>query len=271
MSLSVAQLLAIFDQEQRQEVRFFDARREVAPHVVRLAPLEGLEGGGGAVIYSCLSAENADAVIREQIAYFEARGCDFGWKAYDHDTPADLQARLVRHGFVAGDREAVVVLDLDEAPAFMWRPVVHEVRRVAEPAGIADVMAVQEHVWEGEQLPTWLAEHLKEELRQGGENLTVYVAYVDGVPASAAWVRFHPPTRFASLWGGSTVPEHRRRGLYMALLTARAQEARRRGVRFLTVDASPMSQPILEKLGFRCISYANEHRWLAESSSDVAP
>jgi GNAT superfamily N-acetyltransferase len=268
MPLSVAQLLAIFDQEQRQEVRFFDARREVAPYVVRLAPLEGLGSGGGAVIYSCLTAENADEVIKEQIAFFEALGCDFGWKVYDHDTPADLQARLVRHGFIPGEPEAVVVLDLEEAPAFLWQPVAHDVRRIEEPAGIEDVMAVQQRVWEGEQLPTWLAEHLRRELDQGGENLVVYVAYVEGAPASAAWARFHPPTRFASLWGGSTVPEHRRNGLYTALLAVRAQEARLRGARFLTVDASPMSQPILEKLGFRCISYANEYQWRVQRPPD---
>jgi predicted acetyltransferase len=63
------------------------------------------------------------------------------------------------------------------------------------------------------------------------------------------------------------VPGHRRRGLYTALLAARAQEARRRGARFLTVDASPMSQPILEKLGFRCISYAHEYRWRTKHAS----
>jgi GNAT superfamily N-acetyltransferase len=268
MPLSIAQLLAIFDQEQRQEVRFFDMRREVTPYVVRLTPLEGLEGGGGAVIYSCLSAENADEVIREEIAYFAALGCDFGWKAYDHDTPADLQARLARHGLAPGDREAVVVLDLEEAPAFLWQPARHDVRRIERPAEVEDVMAVQAQVWEGEQLPSWLGEHLQRELHEGGEQLAVYVAYVEGTPASAAWVRFHPPTGLASLWGGSTVPDHRRRGLYSALLAARAQEARRRGARFLTVDASPMSQPILEKLGFRCISCANEYRWRAKSSPD---
>lgn len=268
MSLSVAQLLAIFDQEQRQEVRFFDVRREVAPYVVRLAPLEGLEGGGGAVIYSCLSAENADEVIGEQVAYFQARGCDFGWKAYDHDTPADLQARLAQHGFAPGDREAIVVLDLQEAPAFLWEPITHDVRRIEDPEAIADVIAVQAQVWDEHDLPPWVAEHLRQELVQHGELTSVYVAYADGLPASAAWVRFHPPGRFASLWGGSTVPGHRQRGLYTALVAVRAQEARRRGVRFLTVDASPMSQPILEKLGFRCISYANEYRWRADSSPD---
>jgi GNAT superfamily N-acetyltransferase len=260
MPLSIAQLLAIFDQEQRQDVRFFDVQREIAPHVVRFIPHEGLEGDGGVVVFSCLSAENADEVIREEIAHFEKLGCDFGWKVYDHDTPADLQARLIAHGFEPGEPEAIVVLDLEEAPALLWQPVSHDIRRIEDPVGIEEMIAVQAQVWE-EELPAWLAEHLRQELFQNSEMIAVYIAYVDETPASSAWVRFHPPSRFASLWGGSTVPGHRRRGLYTALLATRAQEARRRGVRFLTVDASPMSQPILEKLGFRCISYAHEYRW----------
>jgi GNAT superfamily N-acetyltransferase len=263
MSLTVAQLLAIFDQEQRQEVRYFDVRREVSPHVVRFVPLEGLASDGGVVVYSCLSAENADEVIREQIVYFEALGLDLAWKVYDHDTPADLPARLSAHGFNPGEAEAVVVLDLEEAPAVLWQPVAHDIRRIEDPAGIDEVMAVQEQVWEEEQLPGWLAGHLRQELVVHGEQLAIYVAYVDGAPVSSAWVRFHPPGRFASLWGGSTVPGQRRRGLYTALVATRAQEARCRGMRFLTVDASPMSQPILEKLGFRCISFAHEYRWRA--------
>lgn len=45
------------------------------------------------------------------------------------------------------------------------------------------------------------------------------------------------------------------------MLAIRAQEARRKGFRFLTVDASPMSRPILEKHGFRFIAYAYACKW----------
>jgi len=79
------------------------------------------------------------------------------------------------------------------------------------------------------------------------------------VLVSSAWVRFNPGSQFASLWGGSTLEQYRGQGHYTALMAVRAQEAARRGVRFLTVDASPMSRPILEKQGFRVISWANDY------------
>ena len=39
------------------------------------------------------------------------------------------------------------------------------------------------------------------------------------------------------------------------------QEASRRGARFLTVDARPMSRPILERIGFKLLTFANALNW----------
>ena len=67
---------------------------------------------------------------------------------------------------------------------------------------------------------------------------------------SKAWIRYYPNRTFADLWGGGTLPEYRRRGVYGALVSVRAAEARQCGVQYLTVDALPTSQPILERIGF---------------------
>jgi hypothetical protein len=45
------------------------------------------------------------------------------------------------------------------------------------------------------------------------------------------------------------------------LLAARAQEARARGFSLLTVDASPMSRPILEKHGFQHLATSTPCKW----------
>jgi GNAT superfamily N-acetyltransferase len=59
-----------------------------------------------------------------------------------------------------------------------------------------------------------------------------------------------PGTRFAGLWGGGTVEAWRGRGIYRALVAHRARIAADRGYRYLQVDASDESRPILERLGF---------------------
>ncbi|MEO8330398.1 MAG: GNAT family N-acetyltransferase, partial [Candidatus Nanopelagicales bacterium] len=53
-----------------------------------------------------------------------------------------------------------------------------------------------------------------------------------------------------SLWGGGTVKEWRGRGVFRSLVASRAALAADKGFRYLQVDASADSQPILERLGF---------------------
>jgi len=50
------------------------------------------------------TAEEADRRIEEIIAYHRDRNIGFQWWVTPYDTPADLRARLERHGLVlAGD------------------------------------------------------------------------------------------------------------------------------------------------------------------------
>jgi GNAT superfamily N-acetyltransferase len=91
--------------------------------------------------------------------------------------------------------------------------------------------------------------------------VSVYISFQGHQPASVAWINFHPGTRFASLWGGSTLPQFRKQGHYALLLAARAQEARSRGFSLLTVDASSMSRPILEKHGFQYLATSTPCTW----------
>jgi GNAT superfamily N-acetyltransferase len=71
------------------------------------------------------------------------------------------------------------------------------------------------------------------------------------------WLEIRPGSQFAGLWGGATLAEWRGRGIYRALVARRAQLAAARGVRYLQVDASSDSSPILQRLGFQPL--ANHH------------
>lgn len=256
------QILALYDKEMRQEVEYSDCRREVTPTVVRLVGLSAL---GGAVLYAWLTPDNLETVIREQIAYFDSLGYKFEWKVHSHDTPANLQNHLSAFGFEIEEAEALMILDLEHAPAHLLQPVSQQVRRLTRPEQLGDVVAVQVPVWNEDF--GWLTERLTNDLQHHPDHVSVYVAYVEGQPASSAWTYFHPGSHFAGLWGGSTLEQYRGWGLYTALLAARAQEAIARGVRFLTVDASPMSRPILEKLGFQWVSTIYPCKWPPEPSA----
>lgn len=208
------------------------------------------EGRRGFVLFTRLTAQNADLVIVREIERF--RGMEFEWKHYTHDQPADLGARLLAHGFRPEAPETVMVLDLAHLPDVLHRSPQHTIRRIDDANGMQALVGIENAVW-GED-HTWLGEELLAEQALVGDRLVIYLAECNGIPAATAWVRFRPGSRFASLWGGSTLPEFRNRGLYTALLAVRAQAALARGVQFLTVDASAMSRPILERLGFQALT-----------------
>lgn len=54
----------------------------------------------------------------------------------------------------------------------------------------------------------------------------------------------------ALLHGGAVLPAFRGRGIYSRLFEARMMDALARGLKWVAVDAAPMSRPILEAKGF---------------------
>ncbi len=249
--MDTQEILALFNKEQRIEIEFPEARKEVLPEVIRFvrpAP------GANFVNYSQLNEQNADAVIQEQIAYFRPMGQQFNWKVYDQDEPSDLRERLIRHGFEPDEPDAVMVLDLRETPPSLLKPAMVDLRTITNREQLADVIRVEEQVWGGNF--AWMYNRMGSHLEIPGY-LSVYVAYVEDQPACTGWTYFYPNSQFAGLWGGSTVPEYRHQGLYTAVLAARVQEAIRRGYRFLTIDAGPMSRPIVALHGFRLLTYTH--------------
>jgi hypothetical protein len=259
--MNKSQMIVLYDQDQRKYVEYPNMRREVIPHVVRYINISSQEEG--AVLYSQLTEANVDDVIREQVSYFESIGQDFEWKVYDYDQPSDLKERLDSYGFSVEEAEAIMVLDLEEAPEILRQPVSPYVQQITNPDKVADVLTIQEQVWKEDFSSLGL--YLQETLSNYPEQMSVYVAYVDQQPASAAWIYFPKHSQFASLWGGSTISGFRKQGIYTALLAVRAQEAKARQLRYLTVDASPMSRPILEKFGFEMLAYSYPCKWRLKS------
>jgi hypothetical protein len=255
--MNKSQIIALYDQDQRRDVEYPLMRREVTPNVVR--HIDTSENGEGIITYSRLNEDYAEDTIREQVIYFESIRQDFEWKVYDYDKPPDLKERLRAYGFTVEEAEALVVLELEAAPEILWQPVLHNVQRIKDPEKLADVLIVEQQVWDEDF--SWLSQYLGQALSHYPEQMSVYVAYIDEQPASTAWIYFPEHSQFASLWGGSTVAGFRQQGLYTALLAVRAQEAKSRQVRYLTVDASAMSRPILEKFGFEMIAYSYPCKW----------
>lgn len=252
--MDLAQLQALYDQEQRINLALPGASVEAAGPVVRLLrPAPGMN----IVIHSLLEPATADATIAAQVAELRQRGQPFSWRLYDHDPWPGLADRLVAHGFVADTPDPVLALDIAAAQLPAPDPAV-TLRRLRDPAELAEVVAVEEQVWGGDF--GWLARRLAGQLAEPGY-LSVYLAEIDGAPAAAGWIAFHPNSQFVTLYGGSTVERHRRRGLYGALLAARLAEARERGRRFALIEPSEHSEPLVRRRGFQLLTTARDYVW----------
>lgn len=194
--------------------------------------------------------DRAFEIAAREAAYYRALGGGLKWKVYAHDGPANLGAALAAAGFTADQHETFMALDLAAPVDWPAPPPGVEVRRIEDRAGVADSIAVTAAAF-GEP-GTWTVDFLA--ARLADPTLAIYVAYVDGRPATAGRLEVNPGTSFAGLYGGGTAPEFRGRGVYRALVAARAEEARRRGYRTLIVDARPTSRPILARLGFEPVA-----------------
>lgn len=217
---------------------------EVLPEVTRLRPSDAAYH---AVIFSDLNAETADRVIAEQVAHYGAMRVGFEWKVYAHDRPGDLLERLVRQGFAVGPKEAVLILDLEEPPEWV-RDRTTDVIRVERTDQVRLFREAAEEIFGKDYGIT--SGQLERAIRAGSTQHLAYVAMVDGIAAGIGRLYTHPDSAFGGLYGGGTRAAFRGRGLYRAVVAARARDAAELGARFLIVDALPTSRPILERLGF---------------------
>jgi GNAT superfamily N-acetyltransferase len=153
------------------------------------------------------------------------------WKYYSHDGP-ELRERLLAAGLEPEKEETVVVADASS---------------MAPPPADVELRVATDEFED-------LAARIFGRRYTLPERAVAVVAVVDGHPVSGGRVDLEEGVEFAGLFGGITVPEYRRQGLYRATVAKRAELARERGYRWLYADALPTSRPILERLGFVAIT-----------------
>lgn len=258
LAMDRATVLRAFDEQVRRHAEP-DTPEEVVEldeHALRhISPA----GGWSGITWSRLEEASADAVIDEQIGRFSAFARDWEWKHYSYDEPADLPRRLLERGFSADPPEALLFAEIDALELDPEPPAGVELVEVRDERDVAALVQVHDAVF-GED-NSELGRTLLSALDRTPAMARGYVALAAGRPVSAARVELYRDSEFASLWGGATLREWRKRGIYRALVAARAAFALGRGARYLQVDALPTSQPTLERLGFVRLATTTPYRY----------
>ena len=222
----------------------------------------GWSGRQGWVLYRDLGGLEGDALddlIQRQVDAFAERSERFEWKLHGHDRPPDLADRLRAAGFTAEELETVVIARIADVAAEPVLPEGVRLREVTERPDLERIVRMEEKVWGTEH--AWFPDMVESEREAEPGSIRVVVAEAGGEVVCAAWIRFVTGTEFATLWGGATLPEWRGKGIYRATVAHRANLAQERGFRYLEVDASDDSRPILERLGFVPVTTTTPYVW----------
>jgi hypothetical protein len=261
------ELRAIFHDQVRLNRQHAEAGRR-AEHVGPLFRSYAEDPRGWACVESPKGlGDDPAGLIKSQMDFFSARGQSFEWKTYDYDPPAELRELLLAAGFERGDDEALMLGEL--------APLVQQ--SIALPAGVVlrEVDRAEDLVRMGElHQAVWGEDHTdmtRAFLSRWEEDPTVesFVIIEENRagPVLCAARASYDSSDFVGMWGGSTLPGWRRRGLYRATLQYRARLGVERGKRFACVDASPDSEPILRRLGLHRVGTTVPFEWSPKASS----
>jgi len=219
---------------------------------------------GGFVSYESLEGvSDVDALIAETVAFFAADPtmAEFEWKTRGHDWPPDLGDRLEAQGLVPEEIETVMVGEASALVVEVDLPDGVTIRRVdrlpERDALVTEASEVAGLIFGGGPSGAEMLERL--DRMDGLEQF--WVAEAGGHVICSGRLARVDGTDFAGIWGGSTLPQWRGKGIYRALTAARAHAALAEGVRFINSDCTAMSRPILERAGLVAVTTSTPYVW----------
>ena len=192
-------------------------------------------------------------IVEATAARFMARGVDFFWLVHPSATPADLGDRLAAHGLEAVEQATGMSLDLDDwdtaepAPGAVYREVLDD----ADLDAYGELNAAY---WE---LPDEDARLVAEFHREWGPGRAPghrYLALVEGAPVGKGYLSLAAPPGVAAIYGMTTRPEARGRGVASGLTATLLGRAKELGCRRVVLHSSNMAVAVYRRVGFveRC-------------------
>lgn len=253
----------LYDQHMRRDSWVLAFDKTLTPDTSRYV---ASNGEAALLMWHQFSASNLAQRVDEELAWFKARAKSLNWKVYGHDEPAELGAALTAAGGESEDHATLYMAQVAQVCA----QLAGDKADISLVAGSTrtDVMraqavwvdvwpesAAEQRVW-GE-VYAYALDQLADSTpdQQGAMFWAASNPSTTEAPAIGAGYMIHGPgTPVALLCGGAVREAYRGQGVYKALLKARAEWALSRGAKFIAIEASPLSAPIVEALGFEPIT-----------------
>jgi hypothetical protein len=243
-----AELLSLYDDTMRRHAQVAGCAREQTAQSSRYSTASG---SLRYIMWHQFSAAETDRCIVEEVAAAAGNVKALMWKVYGHDAPKNLGERLVAHGFSDHDASALMAAPVAQVIAALGEAThAITVRELRDAHALDAYQDIWDSVWPDAPNTRYVDDY--RELAARRDPGVVFFAGFSPTddPVTSGYLFHAPACPFALLCGGATKAAWRNRRAYTAMLIARAQRAHERGATYLAVEASPQSQPILERLGF---------------------
>jgi len=227
---------------------------EPLPHLSRYTTSSGSQRY---IMWHGFDDGDAGRFVDAELAAVRGHAGVLMWKLYGHDRAhAALRAALLERGFEENDPStlmaAAVNTVLTALPAATSGPLA--ARQLTTARDLDAYQDIWDDVWPGAPNARYVNDY-KSRIEQNDPGILFYAGFApDGEAVTSGYMFHHPGDPYALLCGGTTKALWRRQHAYTLMLTVRAQAAAARGARYLAVEASAESQPILARLDFQPLS-----------------
>lgn len=200
--------------------------------------------------------------IREVIRYFREKCIEqFGWSVGQDVYPERLERYLTQAGFrKLEDENKGMALDVEMVEIDEARPANLEIHEVED---LVDLQVIKRMEIEGFGSSEEMAQHYYEMYVGTGFGRGTawrhWSGWCQGEAVAAASMLLYAGV--AGIYGVSTIPEARRRGIARAMVSHAIAEARTLGYRIVILSPTELSERIYRRLGFQEYTRIRHYRY----------
>lgn len=205
-----------------------------------------------------MTQEEAARRVSEVIANYRALGADFAWRVGPSSAPSELGEILTSHGMVPTELVGMAIQTSRLSISIEPRITVERVGL----HNVEDYVHASAAGWNNDAATAAsLLADMQRTLSDPENTCQFFVAYCDGEPAGSGAL-WPVSERSEYFLGSSVAPKFRGLGVYRALVAARIEDMRARGIPIATIWAmQDTSAPICQRLGFEALSKARLYAW----------
>jgi GNAT superfamily N-acetyltransferase len=204
-----------------------------------------------------------DAKIDEVLDFFTSRGSSFVWTTGPSTRPADLPAMLEARGFAQFGKTTGMAVDIqavNEQVHVNTDVIISEVEKLDDLKTMCEVEK-QGFGSSEEAARRYFNTYVNAGFGKGTP-WHHYIGWWRAMPVASASLLYHAGV--AGIYGVSTIPVARRRGIAATMTLYALREARKMGYRVAILSPTDMSEAIYRRIGFQAYCTLLHYEWSLE-------